>query len=169
MEPELAELKDHRVLIVWRGSDTPTTAGRKWFSISRDGGKTLDPVAEWKYDDGSRFYSPSSYHRMIRHSRTGKLYWLGNICAQPPRGNSPRYPLVIDEFDEVKVALKRTTVTAIDDRQPHQSAALHLSNFSLLENRETHDLELHLTTYGQDQDAANWLSADNYKYTLTLK
>jgi hypothetical protein len=37
----------------------------------------------------------------------------------------------------------------------------------LLENRETHDLELHLTTYGQD--AKSVYTADNYKYTLTLK
>jgi hypothetical protein len=32
---------------------------------------------------------------MIRDSVTGKLYWIGNICAAPPSGNSPRYPLVI--------------------------------------------------------------------------
>jgi hypothetical protein len=58
---------------------------------------------------------------------------------------------------------------AIDDRQPGQGPGLQLSNFSLLENRETHELELHLTTYGQEEDAADWASADNYKYTLTIK
>jgi hypothetical protein len=165
MEPEVAELKDRRVLIIWRGSNTATTPGRKWFSISRDGGMTLDEVQELKYDDGSSFYSPSSYHRMIRHSVTEKLYWIGNISAAPPSGNSPRYPLVIAEMDEEIPALKKNTVTAIDDRKPGQSAVIQFSNFSLLENRETHQLELYLTTYGQDEQDV--FSADNYKYTLT--
>jgi len=168
MEPDVAELDDRRLLVVWRGSNTPTTAGRKWFSISSDGGKTLSPVAEWKYSDGSRFYSPSSFHRLIRHS-TGNLYWIGNICAEPPSGNWPRYPLVIGEVDNATGALKRDTITAIDDRRPGQSAELQLSSFSVLENRETHDLELHLTMYGQQEGNKNWATADNYKYTLTIK
>ncbi len=169
MEPEVAELKDGRVLVVWRGSNTAKTPGRRWFSLSGDGGQTLSPVQEWKYDDGSRYYSPSSFHRMIRHSVTGKLYWIGNLCAAPPSGNSPRYPLVIALVEETIPALKKKTVTVIDDRQPGQGAAIQFSNFSLLENRETHELELHLTTYGQEADPKDWATADNYKYTLTLK
>jgi hypothetical protein len=167
MEPELAELKDGRVLVIWRGSDAPKTAGRKWYSISTDGGKTLSPVAELKYDDGSRFYSPSSFHRMIRHSVTGKLYWIGNICSTPPRANHPRYPLVIAEVDENRPALKQTTVTAIDDRKPGQGPQVQFSNFSLLEDREKHHLELYLTTLGQDPKQT--FSADCYKYILTFK
>ncbi|MBI3853392.1 MAG: exo-alpha-sialidase [Verrucomicrobia bacterium] len=166
MEPEVAELNDHRVLVIWRGSNTAQTPGRKWFSTSSDGGKTLSKVQELKYDDGSRFYSPSSYHRMIRHSVTGKLYWIGNISAVPPNGNSPRYPLVIAEVDEKIPALKRATVTAIDDRQPGQGDAIQFSNFSLLEDRESHKLECYLTLYGEN--ATNIFSADNYKYTLTF-
>ncbi|MBM4092409.1 MAG: hypothetical protein FJ276_23740 [Planctomycetes bacterium] len=143
--------------------------GRKFFSISSDGGRSLTPPAVWKYDDGSDFYSPSSIHRMIRHSVSGKLYWLGNICSTPPSGNSPRYPLVIAEVDEALAALRKSTVTAIDDRQPGQSASVQFSNFSLLEDRETHVFELHLTTYGQEPDPADWATADNYKYFLTLR
>jgi len=167
MEPEVAELKDGQVLVIWRGSNTAKTPGRKWFSASNDGGMTLSEIQELKYDDGSSFYSPSSYHRMIRHSVTKKLYWLGNISAIPPSGNSPRYPLVIAEVDEEIPALKKNTVTAIDDRKPKQSTAIQFSNFSLLENRETHELELYLTTYGQDEE--NVFSADNYKYSLVFK
>lgn len=173
MEPEVAELRDGRLLVVWRGSDkgwdgsVAKEPGRKWFSVSTDGGRTLAPVQEWRYADGGRFYSPSSLHRMIRHSVTGKLYWLGNICAAPPKGNSPRYPLVIAEVDEAQAALKRDTVTAIDDRRPGQGD-IQFSNFSLLENRETHELELHLTTYGQEPQPADWATADNYRYTLTI-
>lgn len=167
MEPEVAELRDGRLLVVWRTSThgwdgtVAKLPGRKFFSLSADGGKTLSPVAEWKYDDGTGFYSPSSFHRMLRHSN-GKLYWFGNISATPPEGNRPRYPLVIAEVDEDKAALKRSTVTAIDDRQPGQPE-IELSNFSLLENRETHEIELYLAGYGQNPDGA-----DSLKYTLAL-
>ena len=139
-----------------------TRPGRKYFSISADGGRTLSPVAEWKYDDGTSFYSPSSYHRMLRHSN-GKLYWFGNISATAPEGNSPRYPLVIAEVDEDKAALKRATVTAIDDRMPGQPADMQLSNFSVLENRETHGIELYLAGYGQNPDGA-----DSLRYVLKV-
>jgi len=170
MEPEVAELKDGRVLVIWRGSnqnlDAAKQPGRKWFSVSTDGGMTLSPVAELEYDDGSRFYSPSSIHRMIRHSKTGKLYWVGNISPRPTKGNSPRYPLVIAEMDEKIPALKRSTVSVIDDRKPDQPGGLQFSNFSLLENRETHDLELYLTAYGED--ASSVYTADCYKYTVKL-
>lgn len=174
MEPEVAELADGRLLIVWRGSthgwdgSVADLPGRKFFSVSSDSGRTLSPPAVWQYDDGSDFYSPSSYHRMIRHSVTGKLYWLGNISATPPHGNSPRYPLVIAEINEERAALRRDTVTAIDDREPGQGD-IQFSNFSLLEDRETHRLELYLTTYGQEPDPADWATADSYRYYLELK
>ena len=46
---------------------------------------------------------------------------------------------------------------------------LQLSNFALIANRETNDLYLWLTTYGQEAGQAEWATADNYKYTVTLK
>jgi hypothetical protein len=175
MEPEVAELADGRLLVVWRASthgwdgSVAKLPGRKFFSVSSDGGRTLTPPAVWQYDDGSDFYSPSSFHRMIRHSVSSKLYWLGNICLTPPSGNSPRYPLVIAEVDEAQAAIRKATVTAIDDRGPGQSAHVQFSNFSLLEDRETHRLELHLTTYGQEPNPADWATADNYRYLLKLR
>jgi hypothetical protein len=174
MEPEVAELRGGRVLVVWRGSNAgwdgtrAKIPGYKFFSLSSDAGRTLTVPAVWKYADGSSFYSPSSFHRMIRHSVTQKLYWIGNISATPPEGNSPRYPLVIAEVDEATGCLRRDTVTTIDDRQSDQGPAVQFSNFSLLENRESHELELHLTTYGQEKAPADWASADNYKYTLKV-
>ncbi len=173
MEPEVAELTEGRLLVVWRGSThgwdgtVAKLPGRKFHALSTDGGQTLSPPEEWKYADGTSFYSPSSYHRMIRHSVTGKLYWLGNISPTPPRGNSPRFPLVIAEVDERKAALKKSTITAIDDRQPGQGN-IQFSNFSLLQNRQTSTIQLHLTTYGQEPEANDWATADNYRYTLGL-
>lgn len=174
MEPEVAELSDGRLLVVWRGSthgwdgSRAELPGRKFHSLSTDGGRTLSSPTEWRYADGSSFYSPSSYHRMIRHSQTGKLYWVGNISATPPTGNSPRYPLVIAEVDEARAALKRDTVTALADRAPGQGD-IQFSNFPLIEDRETHDLILHVTTYGQEPDPQDWATADNYRLTAHLR
>jgi hypothetical protein len=167
MEPFATELKDGRLLVVWRGSDTPETEGRKWFSISTDAGATLSPVAEWKYADGSRFYSPSSIHQFIRHSVSGKLYWVGNVCLEPPRANHPRHPLVIGEIDEDRAAIKCETVTVIDERQPGDGPEVQLSNFSLIENRETHEFELCLTKLGAD--TSNVFTADCYRYNVKIR
>ena len=127
----------------------------------------MSPVQEWKYADGTRFYSPSSIHQFIRHSESGKLYWVGNICAEPPRANHPRHPLAIGEIDEGRAAIKPETVTIIDNRSPGEGPEVQLSNFSLLENRETHELELYLTKFGADP--SNVFTADCYRYEVKIK
>jgi hypothetical protein len=164
-EPQVVELKDGRVLVVWRGSNTAATPGRKWYSLSSDGGMTLGAVKELRYDDGASFYSPSSSLGMIRHSINKKLYWVGNICTMPPSGNSPRYPLVIAEMSETIPALKKQTITVIDDKRPGQTDALQLSNFMLLENRQTHAFELYMTLLGESPGSI-W-NADCYRYIVT--
>lgn len=167
MEPDLIELQGGRVLVVWRGSNTSSTPGRKWFSLSDDGCRTLAEPREWRYSDGSRFYSPSSIHRFIRHSVTGKVYWFGNICPSAPSGNAPRHPLIVAEVDEEKAALKKDTVTVVDDRGPNEPSSIQFSNFSLLENRRNHQFELYITPIGCDPE--DWRNADAYKYVLTLQ
>ena len=139
-EAQVAELRDGRVMITWR-----TDAKRRFFGLSSDGGMTISQPAELKYNDGTRFYSPSSISYMLRHSQTGKLYFLGNVSPVPPEGNMPRYPLVIAEIDESIPAVRKNTVTLIDTRQKDESARIQLSNFSLLENRETHEVEIYLS------------------------
>ena len=165
-ESEVAELQDGRVLGVWRAECTESTPGRKYFSVSSDGGMTLSPPAEFQYDDGSSFYSPASFHRLVRRSGDGRLYWLGNINAQPPGGQGcayPRYPLVIAEVDESgpSPSLKKNTVTVIDDRQADQPESIEFSNFTLLENRETLALDLYMVVKGHSP-------TKNYKYVLTF-
>ncbi len=175
MEPEVAVLRDGRLLVVWRGSDAgwdgtkADEPGRKWFALSTDGGRTLSAPEEWRYSDGSRFYSASSIHRMIRHSVTGKLYWIGNLSAEPPQGNHPRHPLVLAEVDETTAALRRETVTVLAARSPDHGPQIQFSNFSLYEDRDDHDLVLHLTTYGQEPNPNEWATADAHRYRVTLR
>jgi len=172
-EPAIAELTNGDLLLDMRGSnwlmDPELTPGRRWISVSHDRGNTWSEVTDLRYDTGEQIYAPSSHSRMIRSSKTGKLYWVGNISDTPPVANSPRYPLCIAEVDETLPALKRETLTIIDDRDPeHDSEHLQLSNFSLLENRETFELELYLTRLGERGDEPDLWTADAVKYTLTL-
>jgi hypothetical protein len=165
LEPDVALLKNGHLLVVMRGSDSPTTPGRKWFSVSTDSGKTLSPVEEFRYDDGSSFYSPSSIHSLIRSHKNGRLYWIANITEEPPSGNAPRYPLYIAEIDEGKVAVRRDSLVLIDDRRAEEPDAVQLSNFSVIENRQTLDIEIYLTRIGEVPDHF-WQGAV-YQYTFT--
>ena len=169
MEPSVVELTDGRLLTIYRSSNQNITGhdhGRKRYTLSTDGGETLGEPKELTYDDGTRFYSPSSIHQLIRHSQTGTLYWIGNISPGPANGNSPRYPLVIAEIDEVNVGLKKDTVTMIDTRRSGESSRLQLSNFTVLENRRTHQFEIMLTRLGADPD--DFWGSDAYRYTLSF-
>ncbi len=166
VEPDAAELKDKRVLVTWRGEPQ----ARKYFSVSTDGGMTLSSPAELKYDDGTSFYSSASYHRLIRNSMTGKLYWIGNISANDVPGTWPRYPLVIAEVDESGTpSLKKNTVTVIDDKQLGQTDSVQFSNFNVFEDRETHAFNLYLTAYGESGDSSTtFYNANCYKYVVTV-
>jgi hypothetical protein len=176
MEPVIAELLDGRLLLMMRGSNhvfppdpkvTVENGGHKWMSFSKDGGYTWSPVTDFRYDTGEQFYSPSAFARLLRHSRTQKLYCFLNISPSPTRGNEPRYPLYIAEVDEAIPALRKSTLTVIDDRNPNSDTEqVQFSNFSLFENRETGEMELYLTRYGERN---NVFAADSYKYTITLR
>ena len=114
--------------------------GRKWCCVSTDDGNTWSEVAALRYDTGEDFFSPATGGRLIRHSRTGRLLWIGNIIDENPRGNGPRYPVQIAEVDEAKVALVKDSVTVIDERGPEDSPALQLSNFKAYEDRESGEI-----------------------------
>ena len=175
LEPEAMEIEGGRVVAVFRGSNEAPDGsvgidepGHKWFVTSNDAGKTFSAVKRWHYDDGTPFYSASAFHRTLRHSVTGKLYWLGNISDTPTQGNFPRSPLIFGEVCNRTGMLIKKTVMAIDDRRPDQGHEIQFSNFSFFEDREKHHIEIYLTAYGEVA-GGDWRTANCYKYTVTLR
>ena len=171
VELDLSELENGNLLLIMRGSnsglDVSKSPGRKWFSVSKDGGLTWSDVQDMRFDNGEQFYSPASISKTIRSSKTGKLYWVGNITEVPVDGNSPRYPLQIVEIDEQVPSFKKETLTVIDDRDPEKdSEFLQLSNFSLFENRESKNMEIYLTRIGENGGGDEIWTANCYKYML---
>jgi hypothetical protein len=146
VEPTIAFLDRRRVLMVLRGSNdkNPELPGYKWFSISKDGGRTFPPAQPWTFTGGEPFYSPSSCSLLLSHSN-GRLYWLGNITPRNPRGNRPRYPLVIGEVNRSNGLLMQDSLRTVDDRKPSESEILTLSNFHAHEDRETNEILLYVT------------------------
>lgn len=171
VELDLSELKDGRLLLIMRGSnagmDPLECPGRKWISVSNDGGLTWNNITDLRFNTGEQFYSPATFARTIRSGVTGKLYCFLNISSYPPLGNGPRYPLQVAEIDEENISLKKETVTIIDDCNPElDSTSLQLSNFGLLEDRENHQVELTLTRIGERGGGKKVWDADTYRYIL---
>ena len=148
VEPTLGLLEDRRILVVMRGSNDvrPQLPGHRWYSISGADRQSWSPPRPWTYTDGEPFHSPSSCSQLLHHS-SGRLLWIGNLTADNPRGNSPRYPLVVAEVDRTSGLVLRDTVTAVDDRGPDETEALTLSNFHALEDRQTGELLVTLPRY----------------------
>ena len=146
VEPTLAFLDDGRLMMVLRGSNDrkPELPSYKWISTSSDGGFTWSAPAPWAYDDGSRFFSPSACSQLLKHS-SGRLFWLGNITGENPRGNRPRYPFVTGELDRRTGLLRRSSVRTVDTLQPGENGQLSLSNFHAREDRATREICLHMT------------------------
>ena len=171
VEPTIAALDDRRLLLVMRGANDklPDQPSYKWTSLSSDGGRTWTKPAPWTYDDGTAFFSPSACSQLLPHS-SGRLFWLGNIAPVNPRGNQPRYPFVIAEVDRATGRLLRSTVRAVDDRQPGEDAILTLSNFYAREDRETKEIALHMTrlfAYDKSVRPAGW-EGDAFLYRIPV-
>lgn len=164
-EPTLALMPDGRILMVMRGSNDakPQLPGHKWHSVSSDGGRTWTEPQPWHYSDGSPFFSPSSLSQLMRHS-SGRYYWVGNICKQNPRGNSPRYPLVVGEVDAKGLMLVKASVTVVDDRDPAERPDLCLSNFVIHDDRETGDIVIYMTRF--NLNAADLYCGDGCIYRV---
>jgi hypothetical protein len=166
LEPTIAELARGRVLMVMRGSNDvrPELPGHRWYAISDDGARTFSDAQPWRYTDGESLHSPSSCSQLLEHS-AGGLYWIGNISGENPRGNRPRFPLMIVEVDRDSGLLLRDTAAAIDDRQPGDLERLTLSNFYAREDRATGEIVVHLPRLFANDES---FTADNVAHRLTV-
>ena len=170
VEPALAEMQDGRVLMVLRANDgtVEKQGGRKWFSISHDGGRTWSPPGRWTYSDGTSFYSPSSISILLWHT-SGDLYWFGNICLEQPKGNCPRYPLVVGRVNPDSLLLEKESVFTIDTRKEGDSDSLQLSNFCVYEDRPTGNLILHMTRWdGKPSGGVEATEASVHLYRIEI-
>lgn len=153
-EPILAELESGRLLLLMRGSNVRVpswntriedgTPSFKWYAYSDDGGATFTEAEPWRFDDREVIYSSATISSFKRSSKNGKLYWFGNITSHNAYGNDPRYPLYVAQVDEATGLLIKDTLTLIDTKREGESDKLQLSNFKLMEDRESLHFELSL-------------------------
>jgi len=160
IEPTIAEMGDGRILMVMRGSNDrrPELPGYRWYAVSTDGGRTFTDPQPWTCADGEPFHSPSACSQLVPHSN-GQLYWIGNISASNPRGNAPRYPLVIGQVDAESLLLRKQTVVEIENRAPDEPAWVSLSNFYAHEDRVSGDILVYLSPIGKPSSVAGPASA----------
>ncbi|MEO2048250.1 MAG: sialidase family protein [Pirellulales bacterium] len=144
IEPTIAEFPDGQILMVMRGSNDvkPHLPGYRWMSVSRDGGHHWTSPKPWTYEDGTPFFSPSSCSQLLVHS-SGRIFWIGNISPTNPRGNHPRYPLVLGEVDRQSMALKQATLCTLDNRGPKDAERMQISNFFADEDRQTGEIRIY--------------------------
>lgn len=177
-EPQIAYLNSGRILLVMRGSNVSMpswntriekgTPGFKWYSYSDDGGKTFTQPEPWHFDDGEVIYSSATYSRFIRLKKSGKLYWIGNITDHTVYGNFPRYPLQIVEVDETTGAAMKDSLTVIDTRREGETERIQLSNFEILEDRETGILEVTLCKLGQFDERSPFFG-ESWQYDIEVE
>ena len=176
-EPILTELESGRILLVMRGSNVsrpqwktriePGTPSFKWYAYSDDGGATFTTAEPWHFDDCEVIYSGATISSFRRSTKNGKLYWFGNIAPHTANGNWPRYPLHMAEVDEKYGVLKKETLTVIDTRREGESEQLQLSNFGIIEDRETLNFELTLCKLGQ-YDPKKPYFCEGWKYEIDV-
>ena len=79
----------------------------------------------------------------------------------------PRSPLAIFEVREEPFAVKRETMTIIDNIDPGDGPQTQMSNFRFYQDRPSGDVILFLARYGS-KDPDNWKMADYYRYRIRL-
>jgi len=173
-EPAVAELAGGRLVMIIRGSNAhwPERQGYKWVSYSSDSGKTWSEIEPLKYDDGTTPESSATGSAFFRSATDNRLYWIGNLCPAGVRsnGNWPRSPLYMARVREPDIAIERGTLTEIDTQRPGEDQHVQHSNFKFYQDRETGDVVIYLTRYGErGSDNGAWMKADQYVYRVAMK
>ena len=115
-------------------------------ALSADGGQSWDRPRPWTYGDGEAFFSPSACSQLVPW-HDGRLFWVGNICGHNPKGNRPRYPLVLVEVNRESGLVLRDSLHVLDDRQEGEHEMLTLSNFYARADRKTGELLVFLPRF----------------------
>src|SRR6185436_16340540 len=89
------------------------------------------------------------------------------LRGERAKGNRPRSPLVIAEVQEEPFALKRETLFAVDERSYNDSPGVQMSNFRFYQDRETGDVVIFLSRYGE-QSEKEWMKADYNRYRVEM-
>lgn len=185
MEPNHMILPNGRWLLVFRGAATqsevwntrtsPATPPFKWYTFSDDEGRTYAPPMPWHFDTREVVYSPASLSAFFRSKKDGNLYWIGNYLTKPwlldKSGSDPRWPLQICRVNEEYGYLIKETLTEIDTQRDGDGYFLELTNFNLLEDKETLDLQIRLTKICQHMERYedyDWYS-EAWEYTVTFE
>ena len=165
------ELSDGRLAVLCRGSNAgiPELPGYKWLCFSEDGGETWSTPKPLTCDDGEPIESSATGGTCFRSIKTGKVYFIGNLCARGERanGNWPRSPLYIAELQEEPFVIKRDTITVIDERGPEDSPKTQISNFRYYQDRETGHVVVFATRFGEN-DVKQWKKANYYRYRVAI-
>jgi hypothetical protein len=166
IEPTLAEFPDGRILMVMRGSNggkadpQQQLPSYKWFSVSRDGGRTWSKAEPWTYDDGRPFFSPSSMSTLFKHS-SGRWFWVGNVATTNCSGNLPRWPLVVGEVNAKSLRLVRQSQLLLDAERTSDKTQgrLDISHVRLFEDRQTHEIMLTYPRAHYAYKSKDWVTA----------
>ncbi len=173
-EPEIAELENGNLMVIMRGNNSGWQAlpGVKFFSISRDGGRTWGPAAPLTYPDASFVNSPGSYPNLFRSSKNGRVYIIANILPEPCRHCDPRYPLKIAEIDQDYFWVLPETETVIQDREQRHGKCIRFSNWRRFEDRETGNPVIFMTEARVDaiipDPEEQPIVPDSYRYEMIL-
>ncbi len=170
-ENTLAELPDGRIAAVCRGDNSAFRdhPGYKWLAFSSDGGESWSEPRPLPATGGPPIESGANGSALFRSIRNGRLYWMGNLALDGERANAnwPRSPLVIAGVQEKPFALKRETIFVVDRRGSGDSPKVQLSNFRFYQDRETGDVVIFLTRYGERSEK-EWMNADYYRYRVSM-
>lgn len=170
-EPTVVELRNGHLAAILRGDNSmfPERPGYKWLTFSKDHGETWTEPVPLPCDKGEPIESSSTGSALFRSIKTGRLYWMGNLCIDGvrPNGNYPRTPLVIAEVQEEPFALKHDTITVIDRQAPGEPPEVQHSNFRFYQDRENGDLVLFLTRYAE-RSRKDWMLANYYRYRVEI-
>ncbi len=171
-EPQACQLPDGRIVVILRqsivlpGQDSPGYPLVKLISVSDDGGKSWSEAKPLTFDDGKYAYSSTSFASCFRSSKNGRVYVILNILNGPNEGCLPRNVLHLAEIDQNTLAIKRETVTVVEEVHEEHTHVVGYSNWAQFEDRESKNLVLFMNLEnGPVNEGYDW---NAYRYEIAL-